>query len=235
MTRSILRRIFRKIGFDIVPSHEAWYHSSFTPREEFSHLRFAGAAMQVLLDEFEFSSVLDIGSGEGDHARMFVDKGKNVTAVDLGSSVYYQQGSHDGVEILHGDFNSIHLQNEFDCVWASHVLEHQLNVHSFLLKVHSVLREGGILAITVPPLKPEIVGGHVSLWNAGLLLYRLVLAGFDCRDARVLKYGYNISVIVKKKSFTLPQLDFDAGDIARLKEYFPPGFDEGANGEIEWL
>jgi hypothetical protein len=82
-------------------------------------------------------------------------------------------------------------------VWCSHVLEHQPNAGLFLAKLIRDCRDGGILAITVPPAKTEIVGGHVSLWNAGLLLYRLALTGIDCRDARVKTYGYNVSVIVR--------------------------------------
>lgn len=104
------------------------------------------------------------------------------------------------------------------------VLEHQLNIQDFLVKVNSLIKENGVLAITVPPLKNTIVGGHVSLWNAGLLIYRLVLAGFDCKEASVCTYGYNISVIVKKRSiFVLDQIAYDVGDLNILSKYFPKG------------
>ena len=74
----------------------------------------------------------------------------------------------------------------------------------------------------MPPLKDRIVAGHVSLWNAGLLLYRLVLAGFDCSEASVRSYGYNVSVILKKKAIDiLGELVFDAGDIETIKPYLP--------------
>jgi len=46
----------------------------------------------------------------------------------------------------------------FDAIWCSHVLEHQLNVNLFLTRIHSDLKEGGILGITVPPAKDTIVG-----------------------------------------------------------------------------
>ena len=114
-------------------------------------------------------------------------------------------------------------------------MEHQLNVNHFLKKIFSCLKDDGILAITVPPLKEEIVGGHVSLWNAGLLLYNLILAGFNCKDASVKSYGYNISVIVKKKKAKLPNLKFDNGDIRDLAEFFPFNATEGFDGQIqEW-
>ena len=97
--------------------------------------------------------------------------------------------------------------------------------------------EGGIFAVTVPPLKHEIVGGHVTLWNAGLLLYQLILAGFDCSSASVKTYGYNISVIVRKKAATLPRLRMDFGDIEALSHYFPFPVANGFDGrilEVNW-
>ena len=121
------------------------------------------------------------------------------------------------------DFNSHNFNEQFDCVWCSHVLEHQLNVQIFLEKINRVLKEGGILAITVPPLINDVVGGHVSLWNAGTLLYRLVLAGFDCREAHIKTYSSDISIIVKKKSIrVLDKIVYDNGDLITLHRYFPP-------------
>ena len=106
----------------------------------------------------------------------------------------------------------------------------------FLKKIFNDLKEGGILAITVPPLKHEIVGGHVTLWNAGLLLYQLVLAGFNCKEVSVKSYGYNISVVLKKQSIlNYPELSYDKGDIEKLHAFFPKGFYEPFNGDVRIL
>jgi SAM-dependent methyltransferase len=130
------------------------------------------------------------------------------------------------------DFNSYQFLNKFDCVWASHVLEHQLNANAFLGRVCSLVNDGGIIVITVPPLKHEIVGGHVTLWNAGLLLYNLVLAGIDCSSARILQYGYNISVITRANPIRLPELVYDNGDVDRIAEFLSPGLSEPFEGDI---
>jgi len=235
MRLPLIRRILRKLGYDLVPIRSTWYSHSVQIKDEFRHLRFGATAIQLLLAEYRFDTVLDIGSGGGEHTRIFREHGKEVTAVDFGTSIYYEQGNQKGIEIIRGDFNAVVFTSPFDCVWASHILEHQLNVNLFLKKVHAVLKEGGVLAITVPPLKNELVGGHVNLWNGGLLLYNLILAGFDCREARVLKYDYNISVIVHKKSIILPTLSYDAGDIMKLRKFFPEGFSEGMDGDIAWI
>ena len=190
-------------------------------------------------EDISFETVLDVGSGQGLHSDYFLSHGKKVTAVDFGTSEYYlKRNSNMDVEFIIGDFNEIDFgDKQYDCVWCSHILEHQRNVGQFLEKVISLTSDNGYICITVPPHKDKIVGGHVTWWNAGLLLYNLVSAGLDCSEAMVRTYGYNISVIVKKKIFKLPNnLDSDKGDIEKLSKYFPTGCKvQGFNGIIPSL
>lgn len=179
-------------------------------------------ALEKLIADYQFETVLDIGCGAGEHAEILLNSGKKVTALDYGKSVYFNDNTSLDAKI--GDFNVVEFEQQFDCIWSSHVLEHQLNPQTFLLKTHRDLKEGGVLCLSVPPTRSKnwIVGGHVSFWNAGLLLYRLVLAGFDCKNAKVLQYGYNISVIVEKKSIdVIDQITYDAGDIKTISPYLP--------------
>ena len=49
-------------------------------------------------------------------------------------------------------------------------------------------------------------------------------------------YGYNVSVIVKKKTIVLPSdLAMDKGDIERLTEFFPLDARQGFDGNIQSL
>ena len=171
-------------------------------------------ALEKLLSAYDFHTVLDVGCGTGCHWPFFREAGKEVTGIDIGRMC-------DGVIVA--DYLRHEFDQPFDCLWLSHVLEHQLNVNLFLKKVFRDLKPGGILAVTVPPLKHNIVGGHVTLWNAGLVLYNLILAGFDCSQARVKRYGYNISVIVPKVPAAVPfeRLYFDRGDIELVSQFFP--------------
>lgn len=178
-------------------------------------------ALNKLLKDYEFNTVLDIGCGAGKHAEIFLSEGKAVTAIDYGKSLCFEQNS-GRLETIVADFNTYNFDKQFDCVWCCHCLEHQLNVQIFLEKINVVLKDGGVLALVVPPLKHMIVGGHVNLFNAGLLLYRLVLAGFDCREASMLAYGYNICVLLKKRKIeVLENISYDCGDLRTLHQYFP--------------
>ena len=113
------------------------------------------------------------------------------------------------------------------------MLEHQANPGLFLRKIYRDLKAGGVVAVTVPPAKSTIVGGHLTLWNAGLLLYNLIMAGFDCRNAAVKSYGYNISVIVRKRRACHPRdMVMDCGDIERLAHFFPCPAKQDFEGHI---
>jgi SAM-dependent methyltransferase len=192
-------------------------------------------ALRRLLGYRDIRHVLDIGSGAGEHAEIMRWFGREVCTLDLTPPAD-----------LVTDFMSWRTDQRFDAIWACHVLEHQVNPGAFLKRCYDLLHPAGLLFVTVPPLKHDIVGGHVTLWNAGLLLYQLILAGFDCRQARVGTYSsgpgyppYNISAIVPRPEFSiaLPPLKMDRGDIETLAPLFPVpvchGFD-GRLSDIAW-
>lgn len=165
------------------------------------------------------SRVLDVGSGSGEHAVIIQDAGHRVETCDL----------IDGVNYM---IRPTRPQS-YDGIWCSHVLEHQTNPGDFLRKLRTDLKPGGLLAVTVPPLKHQIVGGHVTLWNAGILLYQLILAGFDCQDAAIKRYDYNISVLLRRRDIVdMPALRMDSGDINKLARFFPFPVGEGFDGNL---
>ena len=178
---------------------------------------FADQALEAVL-LWEFDSVLDIGSGSGDHSRRFRNLNKSVTSISL-----------EPPADINGDYLDVDV-TQHDLIWASHVLEHQPNPNLFLKKCFDDC--GRYFCVTVPPLKHEIVGGHLTLWNAGLLLYNMIIAGWDCSSAQVMQYGYNISVLVEKKRAILPELKMDYGDIETLSRFFPFSAKHGFDGNL---
>jgi len=182
----------------------------------------------------KYQTVLDIGSGSGIHSKQFLDIGKNVTSLDYGTSYEFEKNGLNSV--IKGDYNLIKFEHQFDLIWCCHVLEHQRNVGVFLEKLYTDLKEDGILCLTVPPYKPNIVGGHVSLWNMGLLIYNLVLSGFDCSELQGLKYDYNISIYLTKKSIkSFPKLANDRNDFDLLKEFLPSCIVQNVDGDFDNL
>tara|TARA_R110001592_G_scaffold335501_4_gene620339 strand:+ start:265 stop:1098 length:834 start_codon:yes stop_codon:yes gene_type:complete len=158
-----------------------------------------------LLTKYNFKTVLDVGSGRLSHNGVFKELNKEVHECDM---------NYKGATYF-GNFLEIESEipdNYYDCIWCSHTLEHQVNPGTFLSLLKKKLKEGGILALTVPPMKHYIVGGHANHWTPGMLLYNLVVAGFDCSKSITWapspdKFNgsvesispYDISVLVPKK------------------------------------
>ena len=186
-------------------------------------------ALSRLLLCDDVDSVLDIGSGAGVQAQIMRKAARKVTTISLIPPADFV-----------GNYFDFEAPKKFDAIWASHVLEHQPNPNLFLKKCFSDLRDNGVLAITVPPAKHDIVGGHVTLWNTGLLIYNLILAGFDCSKAWVSEAyengpgydKYNLSVIVRKVPAVLPALVYDYGDIESLAKFFPIPVKHGFDGRM---
>lgn len=185
---------------------------------------FHGLLQLISRHHAEFETVLDIGSGAGEHSRFFRLFGKQVFSLDLHESADYV-----------GDFMTYEFDRKFDVIWCSHVLEHQRNVGAFLDKIFDQLNDGGILAISVPVHPRErMISGHVTNWNAGLLIYNLVLAGFDCSEASFLQ-DYDLSLLVRKRAAAGGDIRTAAAysSIENLGGFFPFPVKESGNMEVK--
>jgi SAM-dependent methyltransferase len=187
-------------------------------------------AVDKLLKDYSFRSILDIGCGaELEHSLKFAEFGKDVTSVDL-LPLSNSVDKPDNINFVNQNiFDFIELGEKFECVWSSHCLEHLESPIPFLRLLKKVTNPDSIICITVPPLKHNIVSEHISLWNGGLLIYCLVLAGYDCSDIVLKKYGYNISVILKRKD-----IEVKTSNINELSKFFPEKYNYfNFNGDID--
>lgn len=172
---------------------------------------------------YDFETVLDVGSGNDEHASAFRARGKTVTTVDKNCPADFQ-----------GAYTEFPY-NEYDCVWSSHMLEHCTDPGINLIQMCLNLKEGGILGLTVPPSIGTVVIGHPIKWDAGHLVYNLVLAGFDCREVRIKEYGYNISILLKKKRNCLTGLYMGRHDFSKVNEFMPEGLKLGMRSDVKEL
>lgn len=165
------------------------------------YLHTSHLCLQKVISEYDFKTVLDIGGGSGPHTRILRHVGKEVTTIEILENF---PADH------HGDYMEIDFGNrQFDLIWCSHILEHQRNQGMFLEKVFGDLKEDGIFAVTVPDKSyNSMILGHCNIYNSLLLIYHLVCAGFDCRNAKLKSYEGNLSVIVRKRDNGLKRISF---------------------------
>lgn len=192
------------------------------------------------------STFLDIGMGKGQLLKWLSKKGKSCTGTSIEISSYgvnvTELKNDYGINIVVCNAENMPLKNQsFDAVVLSHVLEHCLNVGLVLNEVRRILSDKGWLFLFVPPYKNMVSAGHVATgWNIGQLMYVLCIAGYDVKNGRFIKYGYNICAFVKKNLTPLPPLRGDRGDISILQRdgFFPlpivtkDGFNDCFYGDV---
>jgi SAM-dependent methyltransferase len=202
-------------GLEISTSPSGDYpHTTFgitrTDGEKFSDtLDYSHVALATLLAEYDFDTVFEIGAAAGSAARAMKFCGKRVYTVEIMPTF--------GADFV-GDYLEINPGMQFDAIWCSHVLEHQRYLARFLERIYDDLRDGGVFALTVPRAVYPLLMGHCNVFTGAHLIYQLVLAGFDCADARIRCYDWQTSVIVTKKANGISRQSFAStqyeGDLA---------------------
>lgn len=113
-------------------------------------------------------------------------------------------------------------------------LHRQRNVGIYLDTAFLNLKTGGELVMCVPAYSNCIGSGNTNnLWNAGTLLYNLVLAGFDCKLAKLSTFTNEIQLYLTKTDRTVPK----SIALATLNDFFPNEVFQHFDGnilEINW-
>ncbi len=121
--------------------------------------RYAAYLITVLreLEKEKFSSIIDVGCGDGFFVGKLSEKFRNkeVVGVDVSNqAIYFARllNKHKNVEFLKLDVTQDKMGRKFDIVTLIEVLEHIPPDHldSFLKSIHSMLNDNGKLLLTVP-------------------------------------------------------------------------------------
>ena len=203
----------------------------------FSHLTLLG------LLKTEFSSILDIGSGDGMASWIFKFLDKEVTSLEP-EGKYTRLQSNPGYQPDYtDDYMDVTFNKKFDAIWCSHVLEHVRNPGNFLDKIYDDLQDGGLLGLTVPynDMIDNVLWccfGHHNKYTHSLLVYQLICAGFDCKDIHIANYMGQIGIILKKVPNNLPRISsgitIDRLDNWYLGQFFPDDMKINKGDGVTW-
>jgi SAM-dependent methyltransferase len=155
--------------------------------------------------------VLDVGAGFGRHVFECARLGADVIAVDYAEDEVVQtratlaamvEAGEIGADrfkgVVRGDATSLpFLDDTFDVVITSEVLEHIQDDVAAIGEMVRVLKPGGTFAATVPAWLPEKInwmlsdeyhapkspGGHVRIYSATELRAKLVTSGLELRGS----------------------------------------------------
>ncbi len=90
--------------------------------------------------------VLDAGCGSGFYAKLFLDQGFNVTAIDGSKEMCDFATRFAGCPIQHISFDDMKFENQFDAIWANNSLVHYSGkeLAAIVPKFLDYLKVGGI-------------------------------------------------------------------------------------------
>ncbi len=166
------------------------------------------------------ATVTDVGVGIGYTSRTFADLRYDVTGISLGDAPKSVVNIPRYTHIKKNVFD-VELRHA-DILWCSHILEHMQNVGMFLTKCRWLTKPGGMFCIVVPSDTQDfLVDGHLTFWTPAHLIINMVLAGFNCKEARWYTEGRDIALIVPRQDMPQVDLHYDTGDLEYLARYFP--------------
>jgi len=130
------------------------------------------------------SRILEVGSGTGFVAMYLKEQGYRIECADLfldGLKYCKKRGS--GYAYYQYNLSDAVFQEEFDGVLAFDVIEHIEDDQTVLVNLHSSLRPGGLLVLTVPACRGiwsamDEYAGHKRRYSRGELKEKLEKAGF---------------------------------------------------------
>lgn len=128
-----------------------YQHTVYQHVEDFKRLDFIVA--QTSKHPVAGTKVLDIGCGNGNIALALGSLGYNVTGIDVDETSVQTasaQNKFPNVTFKVSDANSFSINDEYDVVICSEVLEHLTTPSELVQSAYRILKPGGTMIVTVP-------------------------------------------------------------------------------------
>ena len=156
---------------EIDRQQRAYRGNDSSPRARLWRARCASAAATLEHALPPGSRILDVGCGTGELAHRLADSGFQVSGVDLVAEMLEQASDVPSeVEWIHAPFSDkLAPRRSFDAVVSLGYLEYQERSGKELVRMHRLLKPGGLLLLSVPNTLSEQFGFGVrrALFRAG--------------------------------------------------------------------
>src|SRR3989344_2585771 len=133
------------------------YPNKFDSYFQKSFDNYTKPSANLFLKNLNGKNILDLGSGPGNDAKYFKDKGFNVHCVDI-SEQMIRLCKEKGLKAEVMDIENLKLNQEYDGIWANASLLHlkKRSMPKVIEKLKSLLKPEGILFIAVKEGNKEI-------------------------------------------------------------------------------
>jgi len=121
------------------------------PILDLNYVRYQAGNLISLIGAPRGQRVLDLGCGRGVLGKALAERGAaTVVGVDLSIAYLSTLASEQGIRPVCANAENLPFHEQFDLAISTDVLEHVLNVGSFLYSLNRALRPGGRVCIRVP-------------------------------------------------------------------------------------
>lgn len=122
------------------------------PLNECSNVKFYEKSVSMLRKYLEpGSSTLDCGCGQGTFLRVLKSYGyENLTGIDPAQNCVDSLQSYYQIRAEKSDIEAYHSDEKYDSIVLSAVLEHIIDLDFVIKKIKSLLKENGVLFLSVP-------------------------------------------------------------------------------------
>lgn len=94
-------------------------------------------------------NILDLGCGNGEALRALGGRGFSLVGIDI--SIKGLQKAKQSGEVLRADITKMPIREGFfECVLVLDVFEHVVDKNQFMKEVHRILRDDGLVIMTIP-------------------------------------------------------------------------------------
>jgi len=129
---------------DLTPGELNWVKSKF------ASLGLASWREDFVSENSRLPRFLDVGCGSGIHLLAFKEMGFRVTGIDLSKEFVHRVKTVHGIEAWQTTVEEFTPNDKFDCVLASHLIEHTASPKSFFKAIPKLLAPGGLLILETP-------------------------------------------------------------------------------------
>jgi len=128
--------------------------------------------------------LLDVGIGDGTHAKLFKQKGLDVYGVDVSEKAKEKSPEINIVTTKLGDYTLPFQDDEFDIVYSKSFVEHIREPAKYFLEANRVLKPGGIIITLTPDWERNFKKffddpTHVSPFSIYTLRDHQLMSGFE--------------------------------------------------------
>lgn len=160
-------------------------------------------------------SLLEIGCGYGyllDEARPYFDTRIGTELSSLAAEKAQANADH----VYTGTIDNIPLGMSFDCIIATHVIEHVYDPKEFIKRLYSHLKPNGRVIIAAPNMRSPLryimghhwpsfkIPEHILYFDKKSLTFLMKEAGLEGVNSLPYPHGFPLSLIASKFNLRLP-------------------------------